>query len=68
MSLAATPQVGCGICGFALNELGECPPCKMQNEEEAKGLRARWQREAFLREVDQLLNGKWEDSEQKGDR
>lgn len=52
----------CGTCGFALTELGACPRCKMQVEETAKGLK-----EAFLREVDEFLDGKWEDSEEEGD-
>ena len=46
----------CGIYGFALDELRECPRCKLQNEEIAKGLEKR----AFLREVDEFVNGKWE--------
>ena len=58
----------CGICGFALTELGACPRCRMQIEETAKGLRRREVREAFLREVDEFLDEKWEDSEAGGDR
>jgi hypothetical protein len=57
-------QVVCGICGFALNEAGECPRCKLQNEEIAKGLRKRQSREAFLREVDELVKEKWEDADE----
>jgi hypothetical protein len=57
----------CGICGFALTELGECSRCKMQIERTANGLRRRQQREAFLREVDEFLDEKWEDGEAEGD-
>ncbi len=31
----------CGICGFVMNELGECPRCKLQNIEDAKRLQER---------------------------
>lgn len=51
----------CGICGFAMDELGECPRCKLQNEEAAKGLEKR----AFLREVDEFVRGEWEDADQE---
>ena len=50
----------CGICGFALTELAECPRCKMQIEQTAKGLRRRQQREAFLKEIDEFLKGERE--------
>ena len=53
----------CGICGFAMDELGECPRCKLQNKEIAKGL----ERRAFLREVDGVLRGKWEGLGQDGE-
>ena len=52
----------CGICEFAMDELGECPRCKLQNQEAAKGLAER----AFLREVDEFVRGKW-DSVDQGD-
>ncbi len=32
-------QYVCGICGLAMTRLGECPRCKMQVDETAKGLR-----------------------------
>ena len=51
----------CGICGFAMTELGECPRCRLQVEETAKGLRQRQQRDALLREIDEFVEGKWDD-------
>ena len=54
----------CGVCGFALDEVGECPRCRWQNEEIAKGLEKR----AFLREVDEFVKGKWEDADNVADR
>ena len=35
----------CGICGFAMTVLEDCPRCEMQNEQTAKGLR---QKRSFL--------------------
>jgi len=43
----------CGICGFTMNELGECPRCKMQNAENAKQL----QQHSLFDEVRNLLGG-----------
>lgn len=60
---AEEEQVVCGVCGFALNQVGECPRCKLQNEEAAKGLRARRQREQLFREIDELVRDRWEDAE-----
>jgi tRNA(Ile2) C34 agmatinyltransferase TiaS len=28
----------CDICGFAMNELGECPRCKQQIREDAQAI------------------------------
>ena len=51
-------QVMCGICGFALNEVGECPRCKLIDGEIAKDIRARQEeKEAMLREVEAILSG-----------
>jgi len=43
----------CGVCGFALDEARECPRCKLQNEETAKGLRAAGE--------ECVVSGDWED-------
>lgn len=43
----------CGICGFVMTELGECPRCKMQNDQNAK----RWEQRALFDEVRDLLGG-----------
>ena len=34
----------CGICGFVMNELGECPRCKLQNALLAQELQERTRR------------------------
>jgi len=56
-------QYVCGICGFALAELRECPRCKMQIERTANGLRARHAREQLFREIDEIVGEKWEESD-----
>ena len=53
----------CGICGFALNDLGECPRCKMQVERTARGLRKRKQRDELFREIDQIVEDQWDDED-----
>ena len=53
----------CGICGFALTELGDCPRCKMQIEETAKGLRKEQDRDALFREIDQIVEEQWDDED-----
>ena len=55
---AEQEQVVCGICGFALNEVGECPRCKLIDAGIAKDIRARQEeKEAMLREVEGILSG-----------
>ncbi len=52
---AEEKPVICGICGFALDEVGECPRCKLI-EEAARQIRARQEeRAAMLEEVDDIL-------------
>jgi hypothetical protein len=58
-------KYACGICGFALTELGECPRCKMQIEETARGLRERWQSEELFREIDQIVDQQWDGQDQE---
>jgi phage FluMu protein Com len=54
----AEQQVECGICGFALSEVGECPRCKLVNEWAARVVRVRQERNAALfREVEAILRG-----------
>jgi hypothetical protein len=50
----------CGVCGFALDGLGECPRCKMQIERTARGARARWQRDELFREIDEIVDQQWD--------
>jgi len=56
MGKAEAEQVTCDICGFALNEVGECPRCKLIAEEAAKELKARQEaQEALFREIEEIL-------------
>jgi hypothetical protein len=53
---AEAKQVVCGICGFVLNEVGECPRCKLITEEAAKELKAqREAQEALFHEIEEIL-------------
>jgi hypothetical protein len=60
---AEKEQVVCGTCGFALDQVGECPRCKIQIEETCKGFRAKQQREVLFREADGIVK-RWEDSDE----
>ena len=52
----AEEQVVCGICGFVMDEVGDCPRCKLLDEAIAGSIRARQeQRAAMLREVEEIL-------------
>ena len=51
----------CGICGFAITKLGECPQCKLQRARTARGL----ERRAFLREIDRLVEEKRNEPDEK---
>ena len=53
----------CGIYGFALNELRECPRCRMQVEETVKGLRRERQRKRLFREIDEIVEQQWDDED-----
>ena len=52
-------QYVCGICGFALTKLGDCPRCKLQNEETAKDLRASRERQELFQQVDEIVDEVW---------
>ena len=46
----------CGICGFVLDEVGDCPRCKLVVKENAKRIRARRdERAEMFREVSDIL-------------
>ena len=34
-------EVTCGVCGFVVDEAGECPRCKLLVEETVRGIEAR---------------------------
>jgi hypothetical protein len=53
---AEPERVVCGICGFVMDEVGDCPRCKRLDEAIAGSIRARQeQRTAMLREVEEIL-------------
>jgi hypothetical protein len=54
-------QVVCGICGFVMDELDDCPRCKLLNKAIAEAIRA-WQvgRDEMLREVEEILRDEGE--------
>ena len=51
----------CGVCGFAVTELGECPRCKLQRARTARGL----ERRAFLSEIDRFVEERWDEADEK---
>ena len=56
VGVAGKERVTCGICGFVMNEVGECPRCKMMVTETARDIEARQEmREALFREVGEIL-------------
>ena len=66
--IGSVGQVGkermtCGICGFVMDEVGECPRCKLMAEKTARGINAKQEmREALFREVEEILEEGWEES------
>ncbi len=54
-------EVVCGICGFALDKVGECPRCKFQNAMIAEELRKKAETDAFLREVEEIAQRAWDE-------
>jgi len=45
----------CGLCGFVMNEVGECPWCRLGVEEGGAGLNSGSGTSDILDEVDELL-------------
>jgi hypothetical protein len=46
----------CGICGFVMDTVGDCPRCKLLDGAIAGSIRARQEeRAAMLREVEEIL-------------
>jgi hypothetical protein len=64
----AEERIVCGICGFVLDEVKQCPRCRLINEDTARRtieLLVR-QRAAMFREVEEILQhdgDKWMDGE-----
>lgn len=53
---AVQKPIVCGICGFVLDKVSDCPRCKLMNEEAARQIEARQkERVALLEEVDNIL-------------
>ena len=54
---ASEERITCGICGFVLNEIGECPRCKLRRGEDARDIRERQKlRRRLFEEVDDILD------------
>jgi len=47
----------CGICGFVMDRAGECPQCRLQIEEEARGMVDTGEDRDVLDQVADLLDG-----------
>jgi hypothetical protein len=46
----------CGICGFVMDELGECPRCKLAVEETARDVeRRKREREQLFQDIEAFL-------------
>lgn len=59
---AEQKPIVCGICGFVLDEIGDCPRCKLMNEEAARQIETRQEeRMALLEEVDDILREQADD-------
>lgn len=55
---AAEPKTyTCGICGFVMNEVGECPRCKLIVQQQADELADTGERRSVLDQVEDLLAG-----------
>jgi hypothetical protein len=60
---AEAEQYVCGIYGFAMTELGECPRYRLQVAETAKGRRQRQQREDLFKQIDEIVEDIWGDAD-----
>ena len=51
----------CGICGFVMDELGDCPRCKLLNKAIAAAIKA-WRagQDEMLQEVEEILRDEGE--------
>lgn len=47
----------CGVCGFVMNEVGECPRCKLSMQEQAGGSTDTGEERDVLDQVADLLAG-----------
>jgi hypothetical protein len=54
---AERPTYTCGVCGFVMDEAGECPRCKLAIEEGAVELESGGDTPDILDQVDELLRG-----------
>ena len=55
-------SVMCGICGFAMEQVGDCPRCRRIVADAARGLRRRHaEHRALMDEVDEILEEMEED-------
>jgi len=70
MIIAPTGKAGmeqfiCGICGFVMDEAGECPRCKLVAEETAGDIESQQaeMRRTLVRAVEEFLEEEWRDSD-----
>jgi hypothetical protein len=47
----------CGVCGFVMNEVGECPRCKLAVEGEIGAIADTSEGRSVLEQVEDLLAG-----------
>jgi hypothetical protein len=59
---APKPNYTCGICGFVMNEAGDCPRCKLAVEDDAERLQRASRAGDIFGQVRELLDGDNEDS------
>jgi hypothetical protein len=56
--LGEAELVICGVCGFVMDEMGECPRCKLMLEDAARVLENKLrEREQLFEDVDEFLEG-----------
>jgi hypothetical protein len=61
MEEAGSATYTCGVCGFVMNEVGECPRCELASQEGFLGLDSGDATPDILDQVDKLLTGLGDD-------
>jgi hypothetical protein len=55
LSEAETEPVICSVCGFVMDEVGECPRCKLMVEEAAREVES--ERDQLFENIEEYLEG-----------